>query len=234
MPGGVQEHSDTHVSTGCSSLDSLLGGGWERGVVSQVYGVPGSGKTNVALQSSVEAIEEDGTVVYVDTEGLSLERFRQIAGSDYEEVARDFIVKQVYSFEEQAVAVRDVENLAGEADLVVLDSATGLYRVEPEEEEGEDSPIRRLTRQVTHLTGLARRYDLAVLLTNQVYTRVEDDSIRPLGGRMLEHWTKAIVELEKLEGERRRASVRKHRSMAEGCNADFRITADGIEGVGGT
>ncbi|RLG21146.1 hypothetical protein DRN72_04160, partial [Methanosarcinales archaeon] len=34
------------IRTGCEPLDSLLGGGFERGVISQIYGEAGSGKTN--------------------------------------------------------------------------------------------------------------------------------------------------------------------------------------------
>lgn len=231
MTDQVQEQND-RVSTGCSSLDALLGGGWERGVVSQVYGPPGSGKTNVALQSAVGVADSGGGVVYIDTEGLSLERFRQIAGDNYKEVAREFMVKEVYDFEEQASAVRDVENLASEVEFVVLDSATGLYRLERDEEDGP--PLQRLTRQVTHLTGLARRYDLAVLLTNQVYTKMDEgvEEVRPLGGRMVQHWTKAIIELEIIGEGRRRAVLHKHRSRPTGERTRFSITPNGV--VAGT
>ncbi|PSQ45443.1 DNA repair protein RadB, partial [Halobacteriales archaeon SW_6_65_15] len=65
---------DTHISTGCDALDDLLGGGIERGTVTQVYGAPGAGKTNVALSTAVEVAASGGTAVYIDTEGLSVER----------------------------------------------------------------------------------------------------------------------------------------------------------------
>ncbi|MFB6088008.1 MAG: DNA repair protein RadB, partial [Haloarculaceae archaeon] len=37
------------ISTGCDAIDELLGGGFERGAVTQVYGPPAAGKTNLAL-----------------------------------------------------------------------------------------------------------------------------------------------------------------------------------------
>ncbi|MDY7081847.1 MAG: DNA repair and recombination protein RadB [Halobacteria archaeon] len=235
---------DVHLTTGCESLDSLLGGGFERGVVSQLYGLPGTGKTNICIQTAVETIRDGGSVVYIDTEGFSPARFEQIAGDDSDEIAREFIVKEVYDFDEQVVAVRDVENLASEIDLVILDSATGLYRVEPHDEDAngsdDESPLKRLTRQVTHLTSLARRYDFAAVITNQVYTRMENgmgsnnasgnsNGISPLGGRMVEHWTKAIVRLEKSGGNSRKAFLEKHRSQPTGRSASFHISDDGIE-----
>lgn len=44
------------LSTGCDPIDTLLGGGIENGVVTQVYGEAGSGKTNLCIQTAVECI----------------------------------------------------------------------------------------------------------------------------------------------------------------------------------
>ena len=42
------------VATGCDPVDGLLGGGFERGTVTQVYGPPAAGKTNLALAAAIE------------------------------------------------------------------------------------------------------------------------------------------------------------------------------------
>lgn len=223
---------DDRLSTGCSSLDALLNGGFSRREVSQLYGPPGAGKTNVCLQTAVEVAGDGGEAVFVDTEGVSPERFRQIAPD--EETARRIRIKEVFDFDEQEQAVADVEGVVDDVDLVVVDSATGLYRVEEEEagdrgHEREDSPLQRLSRQIVHLTSLARRYDVAVVVTNQVYTDPEREEYSGLGGNAMEHWTKTIVRLERLGGERRRAVVEKSQSSADGRSAEFRITATGVE-----
>ncbi|WP_264371934.1 ATPase domain-containing protein [Halomicrobium sp. ZPS1] len=41
-----------YVSTGCAEIDDLLGGGFERGAVTQIYGPPAAGKTNLALSGA--------------------------------------------------------------------------------------------------------------------------------------------------------------------------------------
>ena len=221
------------LTTGSDALDDLLGGGIERGVVTQLYGPPAAGKTNVALTAAAEAAAAGDTVLYIDTEDLSMERFRQIAEArsedPVEEVASRLIVTEALSFEEQAEAVRDVEGFAEEADLIVLDSATGFYRLERgEDQQGGDS-LRTVAKQITHLLSLARKHDLAVLVTNQVFTDPDADRVRPLGGNTLEHWTGVVVRLDRYRGGNRRATLEKHRSQPAGGTARFRITGSGIE-----
>lgn len=223
------------VPTGCPPIDDLLDGGLERATVSQVYGPPASGKTNLALSAGVAVAVEGGRTVYIDTEGLSVDRFGQLLegrADDVDAVSDRIVVQEAHDFDEQAAAVRDVADLAPETDLVVLDSATGFYRVRRGTDEEEGDTLRRVADQVTHLLSLARRHDLAVLLTNQVYTDPESDRARPLGGYTLQHWTGTVIRLERFRGGNRRATLEKHRSKAAGESARFQITATGLSGTG--
>lgn len=228
---------ETRLSTGCPALDDLLGGGLERGTVTQLYGAPASGKTNVALSAVAEAVADGGTAVYIDTEGLSVERFEQVLGGrvdDVEAAASRVVVQEAHDFADQAEAVRDVQDFSDRADLVVLDSATGFYRLERTEDEERGDALRDVANQVTHLLSLARREDLVVLVTNQVYSDPEADSdrVRPLGGHTLTHWTGTVLRLDRFRGGKRRATLEKHRSRPEGETAQFSITASGIENTG--
>ncbi|MFC6990897.1 DNA repair and recombination protein RadB [Haladaptatus sp. GCM10025707] len=225
--------SNEPVPTGCAPLDSLLGGGFERGTVTQIYGPPASGKTNLALAAAVETAAAGRTVLYIDTEGLSIDRFQQLAegrGEDVSELAANIVISEAHDFAEQEAAVRDATELAARADLIVLDSATGFYRLErTTEEEGE--ALRKVARQMTHLLSLARKHDLAVVITNQVFTDPEGDSARPLGGHTLAHWTGTVLRLDRFRGGNRRATIEKHRAKATGESARFQITQQGLVGV---
>ncbi|MFB6121764.1 MAG: DNA repair and recombination protein RadB [Halobacteriaceae archaeon] len=223
------------LPTGADPIDDLLGGGLERGAVTQLYGPPAAGKTNVALRAAVETAANGARTVYVDTEGISPERFEQLLAGrvdDVDAASSRVVVSAARDFDEQAEAVRDAEDLAANADLVVLDSATGFYRLRRTEAGGEDGEaLRQVARQITHLLSLARRHDLAVLVTNQVYTDPDSDSdtSRPLGGHTLAHWTSTIVSLERFRGGRRRATLEKHRSKPTGESVTFQITDSGLE-----
>jgi len=247
------------LSTGCAAIDELLGGGIARGVVTQVYGPPAAGKTNLALSAAVEAAAGGESVLYIDTEGLSVDRFEQLAsaraeatdgdnsdpdpssggrgtdgeegvGEAVEDLASRIVITDALDFAEQEEAVRDAAELAEQVSLIVLDSATGHYRLERSDEDGGET-LRTVARQVTHLLSLARKHDLAVLITNQVYTDPDADRVRPLGGHTLAHWSGAVCRLERFRGGQRRATLEKHESRPAGERARLRITDTGLEAV---
>lgn len=223
------------LPSGCSAIDSLLGGGFERGTVTQVYGPPGAGKTNLVLNAAVATVAKGGRTLYIDTEGLSFDRFEQLAQvfgpeGSIEPLTSRFVVSAVHDFEEQAVAVREAGDVAEGCDLVVLDSATGFYRLErvDEPEDAAGDALRRLADQIAHLLGLARRFDLAVVITNQVFTDPDEDAIRPLGGYTLQHWSGTILRMDRFRAGNRRVVLEKHRSRSVGESTRVRITDRGI------
>ncbi|MEM3087419.1 MAG: DNA repair and recombination protein RadB [Halobacteria archaeon] len=230
MSSGPDGPSD-RLPTGCASLDRLLGGGFEFGALSQVFGEGGSGKTSLALQLAVATARAGKKAVYIDTEGLSAERFRQISGPEVKAVSGRVIVFEPRSFLEQSSVLEDVERIAREGvGLVVWDSATFYYRLELG---GDEQALKReLGRQMAALLRIARERNLVALVTNQIYTDIDHDAIRPLGGSIVEHLCKTILQLEKTgKAGRRRAVLKKHRSLAEGTSCEVRLTDRGLEDV---
>ena len=225
-----------YVSTGCAEIDDLLGGGFERGAVTQIYGPPAAGKTNLALSAAVEVAAAGDSALYIDTEGLSADRMEQIAGARADEtdealadLAERIVVSEALDFEDQEVAVQDAAELASQIELIVLDSATGFYRLERDDGDGGEA-LRDVARQITHLLSLARKHDLAVAVTNQVFADPDSDGTRALGGHTLNHWSGAIVRLDRFRGGNRRATLEKHRAKAAGDTVQFRITEAGLAG----
>ena len=220
----------TRYSVGCSSVDALLGGGIETGTVTQVYGEPGAGKTNLALSMSVDVATAGGRTLFIDAEGISGTRLEQLIPERFDEnpVTDRIVIRDVYDFDEQEQAIKEAEAVASDLDLIVVDSITGFYRLVRGTEAEEGETLRSVTNQVTHLLSIARKYELAVLITNQVFTDPEADRIRPLGGQTLQHWSGAVIRLDRFRGGNRRATLEKHRSLPAGESATFRITEAGL------
>ncbi|HMK47904.1 MAG TPA: DNA repair and recombination protein RadB [Methanocella sp.] len=218
------------LPTGAKPIDDLLGGGFESGTVSQIYGEPSSGKTNICLLLMINTIRTGKRVIFIDTEGFSVERFSQIAGPEAQELARHAIIFSPMSFEEQFASIKESEKLIGQdVGLIIIDSATAYYRIEREGKDGM-VPMRELASQMTALLGIARKHGIPVVITNQIYTDIESEEFRAAGGKWLEHISKAIIELRKAGSDGRRIAVlKKHRSMPEGESVGFKIIGTGLE-----
>jgi DNA repair protein RadB len=122
----------------------------------------------------------------------------------------------------------DAEEFVESVELVVLDSATGFYRLQrTEQDEGE--ALRAVGRQLAHLLSLARKHDVAVAFTNQVFTDPDGDRSKGLGGHTLNHWSATVVRVERFRGGNRRATLEKHRARPAGESVRFQITGQGLE-----
>jgi DNA repair protein RadB len=219
----------SHLPIGSLALDELLEGGLEGGAITLLFGEAGSGKTNICLQVARNVALAGKKVVYIDTEGVSLERLMQIAGDRYEDVMKNVLFFEPHSFEDQEKAVEKAVRLAEsslEVGAIILDSATIHYRLTRNDE--EKGLRKSLSPQLAKLLGVARDKDVPVLLTSQVYTDIEKHTFEPLGGHVLLHNAKAIIRLDKVGASTRRAVIIKHRHLEEGQRADFRLVRTGV------
>ncbi len=215
-------------TTGNPAFDRLLGGGLESRTICQIYGGPASGKSTLCMIATVASLRAGRSVVFIDSEGFSIERFRQIAGSDTDSVADRLFLFEPIDFEQQGSMIAEADKIlkTDKTGLLVMDSATALYRTDLEK--GRDA-MQMLTRQIIHLLGYAKRYDIPVMVTNQVYMDTVKNTYAGLGGTALEHISKSIVRLDRLDTPgMRRATLIKHRSRPEGASFDFEIVEDGI------
>ena len=225
---------DNHKIQSNSSLDAMLGGGFEKGTITQIFGPPSSGKTNIALALTVNVAKTNKKVIYMDTEGgISIDRIKQISGPDFSNVANNIIVFEPTSFQEQNDMLKSIDvwlrKKHGDVDLIVVDSAVALYRVD----DMKSSRLNKeLGKQMGLLSKIARQYDIAVIVTNQIYSAIDDEGnsdVKAVGGTILQYWSKVIIQLERGdEVSQRIATLKRHRSIPEGKQAMFSITSRGI------
>ena len=225
---------DNHKIKSNSSLDALLDGGFEKGAITQIFGAPSSGKSNVALTLAVNVAKNSKKVIYIDTEGgISIDRIKQISGEDFSKVANNIMVFEPTNFLEQTENLRSIDlwlrKNHEDVDLIVLDSAVALYRVDDMKSYKLSKELRK---QIQLLSGIARNYDLAVIITNQIYTQFDDEGhseVRAVGGDIIEYISKVIIRLDRGEEiNQRTATLMRHRSIGEGRQVSFSITSRGI------
>ena len=219
--------------TGFPAFDELIGGGYARRMITQFYGEPGSGKSTFCMLAAVTVIATGRSVVYIDTESFSVERFAQIAGENAAAYSDFLYLFEPEDFDQQGQMISDASKVLATRDvgLIVLDSATGLYRTDLEH--GQQDTVQRLNRQTIVLLGFAKRYNIPVLVTNQVYqgfsplASLTKEEFLPLGGTGFAHLSKVVLQLERC-GTVRCVRIVKHHSRPEGGVLRFIISEQGF------
>jgi DNA repair protein RadB len=219
------------VPSGSPDIDLLLNGGFEPGTITQIYGEPASGKSTLCIIFAVTCLRSGKSVIFFDTEGFSVERFSQVAGDDAATLAENLYIYEPGDFEQQGVMIAGMDTVlkTKNVGLIIVDSLTALYRTDLSH--GKDA-MQKLTRQVVHLLGLGKRYRIPVVVTNQVYMDTATNVYTGLGGTALEHISKAIIRLIRMDNGFRKATLAKHRSIPPGGSFNFVITGDGIKRTG--
>ncbi len=207
----------------------MLEGGIETKIITQIYGPAGYGKTNICLQCALSCIDSGKKVLFIDTEGgHSLDRVRQIAGDKFEAFLDNSFFFEPTRFKDQIACVDSLDKIInGDFGLIILDSAVSLYRIGTDEEKSSGMN-RELSHQLAKLSELARRHNLAVIVTNQVYASFENNGVEPIGGSILQYWSKAIIEVKR-DGSIREAVLKRHRSLPENISKTFIITGEGLK-----
>jgi DNA repair protein RadB len=210
----------------CKPLDTLLGGGLEQKIITEIFGEAGTGKTNVCLQAARECVLNNKKVAYIDSEGISLERLRQIIPEEKKEQSLKNIL--IFSPTTQANQEKMIQNAVKIQDLqlIIVDTLNVFYRLHLEE--NKEETMRSFTRQVATLQKAARDQELYVLIAEQVFTDKSGD-VKPFTNRDVEHLVKTVIKLEKNGNGIRKATIVKHRSEPEGKTATFHITQKGLK-----
>lgn len=247
------------VMTGSYDINKFLDGGYEKEVISLFYGPPASGKSNFSILASCFVAKTGKKVVFIDSEGsFSYDRVKQITIGVPENVLKNIVLIKLNSFEEQAetfgklskgflekskVMKEKIDSNDVDVGLIVVDSITMLYRLElaMARKKGIDA-LRmvnsKLAVQMKTLHEIARKKCIPIIVTAQVYKdffseeaeKNQTSGVNVIGGDILKYWSKCIIELENNDG-RKRASIRKHRSIAE-KSINFEIVNEGIRKKG--
>lgn len=222
---------DERISTGSALLDTFLEGGYEKDAITTVYGPSGTGKTNLMALAAVNMAKTGKKVIYIDTEGgFSVARLRQITG-EYKDVLKNILFLQPTTFEEQKNDFERLKEMVNDKiGLIIVDTIAMLYRLVRTADIQEVN--RELGIQIGYLTEIARKQKIPILIANQVYTPFElRNQINMVGGDLLKYSSKCLIELQAGHSGKRKAVLRKHRSIAGEKETYFKIVNEGIEEV---
>jgi DNA repair protein RadB len=225
------------IPTGSKILDNMLGGGYEKDIITTVYGPAGSGKTNLCILCAIKTAISRKKVIYIDTENnFSLERFKQICSSlnqNYAKLLNYLVFLRPGTFEEQKKTFQKLnEVINSKVGLIIFDSVAMLYRIELGKTDDIYELNKDLGTQLAYLKQIASKKLIPVLITNQVYADFEDkDKVNLVGGDLLKYGSKCLLELQITPNGNRLCIVKKHRHLPEEKSITFKIVEGGIIGT---
>jgi DNA repair protein RAD51 len=171
------------ISTGLLGLDELLGGGISAGTITDISGPGGSGKTQLAMQISLNSLQQS-TVLYQDTSGgfrpermLEMIKMRGLEPS----LLDDVIVARITNTAEQLEYVKKIPVIKPR--LVVIENITDLFSFEYSKESSMLEKHVQFIKYMHELSFLAVQNKIAVVVTNVV---------RNMDGREVENLNNSI------------------------------------------
>jgi len=232
---------ETKISAGSHELNTFLHGGYETDIITTIYGPGGSGKSNLCVIVATSQARKGNKVIFIDTEGgFSTERFKQIHQGTKEEIEtslQNILLLKPTSFAEQEKAFDQMlkhvkqENIS----LIIIDSIAMLYRLElgdaiqSNDSEQISKVNRKLAKQLRALNEIARKQNIPIIVTNQVYSQflpakseqliangdgTLQRSVSMVGGDLLKYWSKCLIELKGYNN-KRKIILKKHRSLPQ-------------------
>ncbi|XP_054448887.1 DNA repair protein RAD51 homolog 4 isoform X2 [Pteronotus mesoamericanus] len=185
------------LSTGIGSLDKLLDAGLYTGEVTEIGGVPGSGKTQLCLCVAANvAYGLQQNVLYIDSNGgLTASRILQLLQArtpDEEEqagalqriqVLRAFDIFQMLDVLQdlRGAAAQPVSDSSGTVKVVIVDSVTAV--VSPLLGGQQREGLALMMQLAQELKTLARDLGVAVVVTNHMTRDRDSGRLKPALGR---------------------------------------------------
>lgn len=191
------------LPSGVSLIDRVLNGGLHEGLFTHVYGEAAAGKTTLALQFVGNAHRLGFSTIYVNSENTSpVRRLEQITSQSFGDIEIAVKLLAPKGFNEQGILIDDLELILREdTKLVVIDTLTRYYRLELEDKKTNYVKHRELNRQVGVLKGLARNHEVAVVVLNQVRSKLKGvDDFEPVAKNILDYWADYTVKMRVAKG----------------------------------
>ena len=172
------------ISTGLQKLDDFLSGGIPNGVIVDIFGGNGTGKTQLLLQLSINSIKNGGHVLYLDTTGgFRPERILQIQKQLEQEF--DFLkritVSRITNTSEQINSIKNVQK--DDYSLIVIDNVTDLFSYEYKKDESTFEKNSLFMKYMHELAEFAITKKIPIVITNM---------IRTIEGKEIENMKRAI------------------------------------------
>ncbi len=187
------------ISSGSFLLDNILGGGYPKGRIVEIFGPESSGKTTLALHAIASLQSNNGQAAFIDVENAFDLEFSKNIGVDI-----DSLIMSQPDSGEQVFAICEALIKSQAVQLIVIDSVAALI---PEVELKGDIhnntialQARLMSKGLRRINSMVSKNNVTLIFINQLREKVGvvfgNPEITP-GGRSLKFYASQRIEVRK-------------------------------------
>ena len=187
------------IKSGIAQIDGFLNGGFRGGFITDIFGPPASGKTQLAFQICANAAADGHEVLFMDSKGeFRPERILEILKTGEKRLLEKIQILRITNSREQACSISKIRpNFS----LVIIDNITEQFSFEFDRDGRALEKNKLFIKYMRELSALSIERNIPIIITNTI--RFVDDReaenmesaispfthvkirLRPDGGRIL-------------------------------------------------
>ena len=213
------------ISSQIDSLDKIFSGGLQNGIITEISGLRGTGKTQLALQFAIEPLSNNEKILFIDTTvEFRPERFLQMIQSRNlsPSLLENLHVSRVTDTQKQIEVLKSFEK--DSFSLLIIDNVTDLFSFEYSKKEHLIEKNLNFGNYMINLSKLALSKNMPIIITNQILSYDEKNYERMHA--QLENYVHQKIQLEKIKNN---YACKVTTPFIQETKFDYKITNSGIE-----
>ena len=213
------------VSSQIGVLDKIFSGGLKNGTITEISGLRGTGKTQLALQFGIEPLTNDKKILFVDTTvEFRPERFLQMIKSRNLSInlLENLQISRVTNTQEQLEILNNLPKQ--DFALLIIDNITDLFAFEYTKRENLVEKNNNFANFMMKLSKIALLQSIPIIVTNQILQT--NDSKYQRMHMQLENYLHQKIQLERIKND---FSCKISSPFIYETKFNYKITNSGIE-----
>jgi DNA repair protein RAD51 len=213
------------ISSQIDSLDKIFSGELQNGIITEISGLRGTGKTQLALQFAIEPLSNNKKILFIDTTvEFRPERFLQMIQSRNlsPSLLENLHVSRVTDTQKQIEVLKSFEK--DSFSLLIIDNVTDLFSFEYSKKEHLIEKNLNFGNYMINLSKLALSKNMPIIITNQILSYDEKNYERMHA--QLENYVHQKIQLEKIKNN---YACKVITPFIQETKFDYKITNSGIE-----
>ena len=194
------------ITTELKKLDDILFDGISDGTITDIFGFRGTGKTQMALQISLNLLKDEKTVLFVDTTGefrperlLEILKNRNLDNS----LLNRLKIARVTNTQEQIDLIQKIKN-TNDVAMLIIDNVADLFSFEYSKKEQFNLQYQKFMNYMHDLAQLAINKKIPIVITNQLMSA--NDTEYEKMNYSISNYTHQKIKLEK-QGDHYQATI---------------------------